>query len=272
MTAAVFAAVMLGGILWNRSSYFLLFFLIGALTLWEYTRLARKLDGRHAETTLFHRIFLVAAGSGIVIFFAGDNFNIAGLAYGLLGPWIFGISLCIVLMSEAFSRQTGKLRRIAISLFGLTYISISAGLLVDLGLEKAYFGFPLIPLAIILLIWINDTMAYMVGSLIGRRPFYPVISPKKTWEGTVGGALLTMAGAALFAWIGKYYTVKDWIVLGGIVAVLGTFGDLFESGLKRMALVKDSGSIMPGHGGFLDRFDSLWFVIPFAWIYAIYFM
>lgn len=128
---------------------------------------------------------------------------------------------------------------------------------------------PLMPIAIIFSIWINDTMAYIVGSLIGKTPFSK-ISPKKTWEGTAGGALLcvivvAIAGSAIPA--AKIIPVNQWIIIAAICAVFGTLGDLWESKLKRMAGVKDSGSFMPGHGGFLDRFDSLLLAAPLVWLY-----
>jgi phosphatidate cytidylyltransferase len=128
-----------------------------------------------------------------------------------------------------------------------------------------------IPLALVLMIWMNDTMAYIVGSFIGKTPFSP-ISPKKTWEGTAGGAILTIAGAAIWGYYSPYYNMADWMVLAMCAAVAGTAGDLLESKLKRMANIKDSGTMMPGHGGALDRFDSLLVATPFAYAYAYLFM
>ena len=124
-----------------------------------------------------------------------------------------------------------------------------------------------IPIALILMIWMNDTMAYLVGSFIGKTPFSK-ISPKKTWEGTAGGAILTVAGAAIWGYYSPHYTIADWIVLALCAAIECTAGDLLESKLKRMADVKDSGTMMPGHGGALDRFDSLLVATPFAFVYA----
>jgi phosphatidate cytidylyltransferase len=129
----------------------------------------------------------------------------------------------------------------------------------------------LLPLALVLLIWMNDTMAYLVGSFIGKTPFSPV-SPKKTWEGTAGGAILTMALAMAWGWYSQLFTLTDWAVLALCASVAGTAGDLFESKLKRTAGVKDSGTMMPGHGGALDRFDSLLIATPFAFAYAFLFM
>jgi phosphatidate cytidylyltransferase len=272
LTATVFAALMLGGILWSPFSFYLLFLLISSGALWEFCRLARSINSGYQGITAFSRILVVLAGIGIVTCYAGTHFNWRGIPLDVLGRWLFFPAIIIFLVTELALDNPGKITRITLSFFGLVYISMSAGLMVDLRLERSFHGFALVPLVIILLIWTNDTMAYIVGSLMGRTPFFPTVSPKKTWEGTVGGALLTLLAATLFGWLGKYDTVADWFVLGAMVGIFGTLGDLFESKLKRIAGKKDSGHIMPGHGGFLDRFDSLLFVIPFAWLFAYYFM
>ncbi len=108
-----------------------------------------------------------------------------------------------------------------------------------------------------------------MGSQIGKTPFFPRISPKKTWEGTLGGMVCTFLVAGLFSYWMPVFTFSEWMALAAVVAVFGTVGDLVESMLKRSMGVKDSGSIMPGHGGFLDRFDSFIFVLPFAWLVLI---
>ncbi len=127
---------------------------------------------------------------------------------------------------------------------------------------------------IIFSIWINDTMAYIVGSMIGKTPFSK-ISPKKTWEGTIGGALLCIVVIGLSATlipVTKSIAWYHWVSIAAICAVFGTLGDLLESKLKRIAGIKDSGTIMPGHGGFLDRFDSLLIATPFVWLYIKLFL
>jgi phosphatidate cytidylyltransferase len=111
-------------------------------------------------------------------------------------------------------------------------------------------------------------MAYIVGSFIGRTPLSP-ISPKKTWEGTIGGILLAIAAMTALAYYTGRLPVVHAAVITALAAISGTYGDLFESKLKRMAGVKDSGTIMPGHGGFLDRFDSLLFASTVVWLYAM---
>jgi phosphatidate cytidylyltransferase len=128
-----------------------------------------------------------------------------------------------------------------------------------------------IPCGIVFSIWINDTMAYIVGSLIGKTPLSS-ISPKKTKEGTYGGIILCVFVISLIGYFTSFYTVGDWIVISLFCAIFGTLGDLLESKLKRMANVKDSGSLMPGHGGFLDRFDSMLVAIPFVFVYYAIFI
>jgi phosphatidate cytidylyltransferase len=133
----------------------------------------------------------------------------------------------------------------------------------------------MIVLMIIISLWVNDTMAYIVGSLIGKTPLTS-ISPKKTWEGTVGGIILAIVVMGVIGYfVGDEFdweTIVKWMIIAAIVSIAGTFGDLFESKLKRQANVKDSGQIMPGHGGFLDRFDSLLFATPFVWLYIVKFL
>jgi phosphatidate cytidylyltransferase len=170
------------------------------------------------------------------------------------------------------------------SALGIFYIVVPALMMLDLGIDKISYDFgadnndfvysPLIPCAIIFSIWINDTMAYLVGSFIGKTPFSK-ISPKKTWEGTGGGAILCVVVIAILGSVipaAKHIAVYHWIAIAAICAVFGTMGDLLESKLKRLADVKDSGSFMPGHGGFLDRFDSLLIATPAVWIYVKLFM
>jgi phosphatidate cytidylyltransferase len=161
------------------------------------------------------------------------------------------------------------------SVLGLFYITLPVVLLIFIRTSNprdvSDDFLKIIPCGIIFSIWINDTMAYIVGSLIGKTPLSS-ISPKKTWEGTLGGMILCVVVITLVGYGTGYYTVYDWIALSVCSAVFGTMGDLLESKIKRLASVKDSGSLMPGHGGFLDRFDSLLVAIPFVFVYYYLFM
>ena len=160
---------------------------------------------------------------------------------------------------------------------GLLYITLPVLMMVHIRMGFFYSGgyvndnlLKILPCMIIFSIWINDTMAYIVGSFIGKTPLSK-ISPKKTWEGTLGGGMLCVLAIGLLS---KLFPVsgKMLIMIPAICAVFGTLGDLLESKLKRRAQVKDSGSIMPGHGGFLDRFDSFLIATPFVWLYVYFFM
>lgn len=161
------------------------------------------------------------------------------------------------------------------SLLGLLYITLPIVLLIlmrtlnPVGLPDNYLK--VIPCGIIFSIWVNDTMAYIVGSLIGKTPL-SAVSPKKTKEGTYGGMVLCVTAISIAGYFTNYYTVADWLLISLLCAVFGTLGDLLESKLKRLAQVKDSGSLMPGHGGFLDRFDSLLVAVPFVFVYYALFI
>jgi phosphatidate cytidylyltransferase len=186
-----------------------------------------------------------------------------------IGCWLEFINLLKKIYNTKFKIYT---------LLGVLYISLPIVLLGDLAtnlrlntsldpINGTYSC--LFPCAIIFSIWINDTMAYIVGSLIGKTPFSK-ISPKKTWEGTIGGAVLCVVVIGILAHYipTNHIELKHWLAIAAICAVFGTAGDLLESKIKRMANVKDSGTIMPGHGGFLDRFDSLLIAVPFVWLYV----
>lgn len=178
-------------------------------------------------------------------------------------------------------------------LLGLVYITIPILMMIDLrtfskmytiGYESKLIFDIVIPLCIVFSIWINDTMAYLVGSFIGKTPLTK-ISPKKTWEGTIGGIVLAVLVIGLSNKVISFDSLSHpvpglsvsinpsfWFIIPALCGIFGTLGDLFESKLKRMADVKDSGSFMPGHGGFLDRFDSLLFAVPAVWIYVQLFL
>jgi phosphatidate cytidylyltransferase len=222
LTAVIFVAVMLAGLLWNFWSFLILFTIVHFGCWYELVKLLKKIYGE--------KYFI---------------YCLLGLLYITI-PILALVSLGIT--HENFSGESGE---------GY-FVGITS-------------NFYLLPCTIIFSIWINDTMAYIVGSLIGKTPFSK-ISPKKTWEGTIGGAILCVVVIATVAYLSKLLSVKDAAIIAALCAIFGTMGDLFESKLKRMADVKDSGTIMPGHGGFLDRFDSLLFAAPAVWVYVKLFM
>ncbi|MBS1510886.1 MAG: phosphatidate cytidylyltransferase [Bacteroidetes bacterium] len=277
LTAVVFVIVMLAGLLWNFTAFFILFSIIHFGCWFEYFKLVEKI---HAVTVnTFTKLVIAISGYMLLLVFGINHiewrylFSINNFTINLkILLWVFE---CILLLAFLISNKTIRQKARLAFMGGLVYITLPLMLLLnlrdnilltneyftDLDLGKVY------ACTIIFSIWINDTMAYIVGSLIGKTPFSK-ISPKKTWEGTIGGALLCVVVISLLAYFTKLLPLRDAAIIAALCAIFGTIGDLFESKLKRLAGVKDSGSIMPGHGGFLDRFDSLLFAAPMVWLYV----
>lgn len=279
LTAVVFVAVMLTGLLWNHWSFFILFSIIHFGCWTEFQKLIGLIDPDYTTITPFHKYGVQLAGWCLMLYFTNDQFLIFGMRLHEIGWWLGLLFIFILPIIELLFAKEIMPKNIGYSAIGLLYISLTWGLMMDLRTSfiapdrnidfLTPVGGKVIPIGLILSIWINDTMAYIVGSLIGKTPFSS-ISPKKTWEGTIGGAILCIAVIALLGYFtapANGYHVIHWIAIAAIAAVAGTAGDLLESKLKRVANVKDSGQIMPGHGGFLDRFDSLLLAIPFVWLY-----
>ena len=273
LTAIVFAAVMLAGLLWNHWSFLILFSIIHFGCWIEYQKLVGLIDPEYQEVSVFHKYGIMLAGFALMLWMTSNVYTIAGFSLHELGWWILLVCAIVLPISEVLFSKNFSVRSIAYSLAGLLYISLSWGFMMQLRGGKGIMDTGwVLPVVLIASIWLNDTMAYLVGSFIGKTPFSK-ISPKKTWEGTAGGAILCVAMVTL---LGYYvFGLTDYIsliALSMIAAVMGTLGDLLESKLKRMAGVKDSGYIMPGHGGFLDRFDSLLLATPFVWLYVKLFL
>lgn len=289
-SAVVFAAIMMAGLLWNEWGFLALVALIQVLCLRDYFRLMGKIEG-NGKSSLG---IWTQVGSLLILLMIGySTFSFAGTwdlnrtrrvwdgFFVLPGPgyhrspsqWLYAVCdkwpamlfIPIALMLAGALSEKKDWRDGIFAAAGMLYIALPCALLIYL-----YSTYEYLPLVLILCIWMNDTMAYLVGSFIGKTPFSK-ISPKKTWEGTAGGALLTIAGAAIAAWLIPGQSMAAYIGIALCAAVAGTAGDLLESKLKRLAGVKDSGTMMPGHGGALDRFDSLLVATPFAfaWIYLL---
>lgn len=280
LTALIFAIVMLTGLLWNFWSFFILFSIIHFGCWLEYQKLAGLIDSGYAQITFVHRYGVIIAGGCLMFYLTGSSYTIFNLSLHTIGCWAGLIILFSIPVLEIIFWRKINFKYLMVSFFGLLYISLSWALLTNLRsrFDSAFLGDfigKMFVMLIVASIWINDTMAYLVGSFIGKTPFTK-ISPKKTWEGTVGGIILSIIIVGI---VGFFMNDdRDWesilqlMTIAGVASVSGTFGDLLESKLKRMADVKDSGHIMPGHGGFLDRFDSLLLATPFVWLCIILFM
>ncbi|HLG38753.1 MAG TPA: phosphatidate cytidylyltransferase [Chitinophagaceae bacterium] len=287
-TGAVFIAVMLTGLLWNHWSFLTLFTVIHFGCWWEYLKLMEKI-----HRMIFHpyvKMGLMVMGYGLMLWFCGLAYEIKG--YGLKENLSLPVSAAgfALILIGIFHKTAVTLKSFGAAAAGLLYISFSWGLMVGLRSSDLFFvkvkeSFSddswQYSIMIIVSIWINDTMAYLIGSMIGKTPLSK-ISPKKTWEGTIGGIILSVLIMFLIYRFSNpdlfnhtpdknIFFYKDWIFIPLITSVAGIVGDLFESKLKRMADVKDSGRLMPGHGGFLDRFDSMLFATPFVWLYVLFF-
>ena len=280
LTAIVFAAVMLIGLLWNQWSFLILFSIIHFGCWWEYFNLLEKI-----HNTTYHRftrIGFMLMGYAIMLWFYKPPVQIEILhKYDFSFP--VSVAGFVMLALGIFQTKVIKLKAFGTAALGFVYISLSWGLMMnlksgagmDIGVHDSLVGVDSseIPIVIVASIWVNDTMAYIVGSLIGKTPLSK-ISPKKTWEGTIGGVILSI-GLIILLFTKLFRSIPDdfsfYVFYGAIAAIssiAGTFGDLLESRLKRMAGVKDSGNIMPGHGGFLDRFDSLLLATPAVWLFV----
>jgi phosphatidate cytidylyltransferase len=269
ISAVFFVIVMLTGLLWNVWSFLLLFLIIHAGCWWEYVKLVEKIE--QVTIHIWARLGFIAAGMALMLAFCGDVYSIGN--YRLKDNLVLPLSAAgFILMAMGILHKYTRVTATGFArlLIGFAYISLSWGMMLWLrqsGITRLMgdLGW-ILPLILIGSIWVNDTMAYIVGSFIGKTPLSP-ISPKKTWEGTIGGAVLAVVVVALIA---KFAFNTGWlyaIVIPFLGAVFGTLGDLIESKLKRMAGVKDSGSMMPGHGGFLDRFDSMLLATPAVWLF-----
>lgn len=283
LTAILFVAIMLVGLLWNKWSFLALFSIIHFGCWFEYQKLVGLIDKGYQSINPFHKYGVMIGGYGLMLFLTADWFLTETVSLHSIGWMLMLAGFLLVPVSELLFSKQFNIKYIAHSLFGVVYISLSWALLMHLrsgalwmphngddtftniSMLLAKISGYAVPLMIIGSIWINDTMAYIVGSLIGKTPL-SAISPKKTWEGTIGGIILAVAVMWGLGYLSQSSSAWLWAVIALVAAVTGTIGDLLESKLKRLANVKDSGSFMPGHGGFLDRFDSLLLAVPFVWL------
>ncbi len=256
LTASVFVTVLLGCTYWSQISFVLLFFIITILGVWEFYGLAekanaqsQKLIGVIASATLYATSALVAMG------YCKPQIMIATI------PVVF-----IIFIAELYSKASNPFKNIAFTLIGIVYVALPFSLLNFITSYNGVYSYELI-FGFFFILWSNDTGAYITGSAIGKNKLFARVSPGKSWEGSIGGAVLSYIVAFLISGWYTSITILDWMVIATILIVIGTFGDLVESLFKRSIGVKDSGNILPGHGGILDRFDSLILAAPFVFSY-----
>lgn len=267
LSAVVFVAVLLSSVVWCYASFAIFFFVITILALKEYFFIVEKLGAKPYRTITYVMatfIYLVYMDGFLIqldVFLALNRFKALVVILPL-----------IILTRALFDTSNNALNNSAYTLFALLYTVLPFILLNQIvgfkNQSNVQVFNPHLVLGVIFLIWANDTFAYLGGSLFGKHKMIPKVSPGKTWEGTIIGVLI----AFLISFSFKYFLniPSDWIwpVLGICIPIVATFGDLVESLLKRSAGVKDSGQLMPGHGGALDRFDSLIMAAPFLYALA----
>ncbi len=271
LTGAVFVAVMTGCIWWSYWSLAGLFTLISVLGLWEFYSLLEKNNSSPQKIT---GISICIALSAYFLYRVSDDVLAALLLPYMF--WIFAPVSMLILIIELFRNKETPFHNIGFTFLGLLYVYIpflflsSLAIKTNIDFKQAHQIFtPYIVLGFFLLIWANDTFAYLTGRAIGRTKLFERISPKKTWEGTIGGAICTQGIAYVLSIYFTELPPIHWHAVALIVSVFGTLGDLVESMFKRSLGVKDSGNILPGHGGILDRFDGVLLASPFVVVYLM---
>ncbi len=269
ITGIIFIAVIIGAVCLSPITFFILLLTVNLLSLKEFYSIFNSNGIRPQK---YYGTFL---GSVLFIFAAYISQQYLKFSFSTDLSIIFKAPVIILMLSmlvfynELFRNSEFPFQNIGITLSGLFYITIPLSLFCIIGLNKTTGDNynPEIVLGILFILWTNDTFAYLTGSRFGKRKLFPRISPGKTWEGTLGGAVAALILALVLS---KFYVTLQpvhWIVLSLIIAATGTLGDLTESMLKRSLQLKDSGKLFPGHGGLLDRFDGLFGSAPFVYCY-----
>lgn len=267
ITGFFFILVMVGGIYGGRYTFVGLFAIITAGCLWEYLGLV--LD-RGRKRDLIRKFLGVILGLSP---FAGNSLMHLGLVtdetlFVSGSLLIFFPLLFLAFIYEMYAQSEHPFANVGYAVLGMVYIGVPFAMLEFIAFDEKQFYAGAV-MGLLILTWGNDTAAYVFGSRWGHRPLSPRLSPKKTWEGALGGGAFTLVTGWVLSLFITSLSPLNWIVLALIVSVFGTFGDLVESMLKRNFEVKDSGSMLPGHGGLLDRFDGFIFLIPFAAAYLL---
>lgn len=257
LSGIVYIGVIVGCIFWGVIPFSILAAIFGVLAVFEFEKICEGITENSLPTVLLDAMGVVFLSFGYLI-------------YPLLG-WIC-VYICRLIL-ELYIKNEKPVRNLAISLMSQIYIGIPIALMTTMGY---YIGLHFI-LVIFFMIWINDTGAFVVGSLLGKHRLFERISPKKSWEGFFGGLGFNLIAGWLFCIGGGYFwdikmNVISWLILGFLVTIFSTWGDLVESLMKRSLNLKDSGNLIPGHGGILDRIDSLLLVMPATFIFLLIYL
>ena len=269
ITGVLFVAILVGCILYNPLSFGILFTIISALTIYEFGQLVNM----RAEGVNINKMITMLGGAYLFLAIMGFCTNEGQEGSKIFIPYV--LLLLYMMISELYLKKENPILNWAYSMFSQLYIALPFAMLNILAFnyDPTYSSVsynPILPLSIFIFLWLNDTGAYCIGSLIGKHRLFERISPKKSWEGSIGGGVVAIGVSFVLAHYFPFMSMWEWAGLALVVVIFGTWGDLTESLLKRQLHVKDSGTILPGHGGMLDRFDSA-LAIPaaVAYIYAL---
>ena len=263
VTGVLFVAVLVGCILFNSLSFGVLFLVLSAMTVIEYGQLINKYTDAHVN------IYITALGAGY-LFMAFMSYNTFMASASVFLPYL--LLLLYMMISELYLKHENPIGNWAHAMLSQVYIALPFALLNVISFQNDFVSSevtynPILPLSVFIFLWMNDTGAYCIGSLLGKHRLFERISPKKSWEGSIGGALVALIAAAILAHFFTTLNLWEWLGLALTIVVFGTWGDLTESLFKRQLGIKDSGHILPGHGGMMDRFDSALMAIPAATVY-----
>ncbi len=251
ISGLVFVAIIVGSLLWIKLGFVITFGIAMSIVLMEFYRLSNQQKGVNFQT-------IIGVIGGVLLFtifvFNGYRNSITGYI-----PFVYLLYIIFVFIYELFRKTENSIHNLAYFVLGQIYIALPFSILNNLNQS--------VILAMFIGLWANDVGAYLVGSMIGKHKLFERISPKKTWEGFFGGMFFAIIVGFVLSFYMTELSLNQWIVFMLLVSVFGTLGDLVESMLKRTVGVKDSGNIMPGHGGLLDRLDSMLFATPIIFIF-----
>lgn len=259
LSGAVFVAVLIAGVLLGPNWCLGLFLIIITGSLLEFYKLIKGYKVNPSVT-----LGVIVGVSFFIINALYQLGNIPATYFLVVLPLTF-----LILIAELYSKSEQPFLNIAVTLTGLIYVVLPFTLLVSVAftgeLKTEYHAHLL--LGILILQWASDTGQYLFGMTLGKNKLFERISPKKSWEGLIGGFFFCVGVGYIISLFFDELNAQQWMIVAGLIVIFGTLGDLIESMLKRSVNIKDSGSIMPGHGGFLDRFDGVFGAMPFVYAY-----
>lgn len=256
LTGAVYVASVLAAICFNPIISSIYFGIIGLIALSEFYNVAK--NKYQISNSILAYLTAIALYTTVALYSFNIDFKL---------PLLISVVLVIAnFIAALYQKNEEPFTSIAFLICGLIYIILpisTTNLIIQYNSEFQ----PLLLLSVFILAWCNDSFAYLTGVKFGKHRLFERHSPKKSWEGFVGGFLFTIIAGIVISKFSNIFAIQHWIVISIIVSFVGTLGDLVESMFKRQMGVKDSGKILPGHGGILDRFDILFIVLPIVWVY-----